>query len=121
MAVLLTALILFGWDAAMRHYYPQADKPRVAATASPENPASAEPQASGKPTREGGLTSDADIAIEARDIKTALASQGRVPIAAPGLAGSINPVGAVIDDLTARRHTATVKRDSGPARIFSPA
>jgi YidC/Oxa1 family membrane protein insertase len=117
MAVVLTALILFGWDAAMRYYYPNADQPRPVATAS----ASADEAAPSKPTREGGLTSAADIALEAKDLKVALASPGRVPIAAPGLSGSINPIGAVIDDLTANRHTATVKKDSGPARVFSPA
>jgi len=115
-AVVLTALILFGWDAAMRHYYPQADRPRPVATASP----AADDAKPAKPTREGGLTSEADIALEAKDLKVALASPGRVPIAAPGLSGSINPQGGVIDDLTANRHTATVKKDSGPARVFSP-
>ena len=130
LAVLLTALILFGWDAAIKHYYPQANKPQTTANG-PAAPASAgapagtgaapDPQAPGKPTREGGLTSTADIALEAKDLETALAAPGRVPIAAPGLSGSINPVGAVLDDLSANRHTATIKKDSGPARLFSPA
>ena len=116
LAVLLTALILFGWDAGMRYYYPPASKPAAAASSS----AAAAPEAAVKHTREGGLTSAADIALEARDLKGALAAPGRVPIAAPGLSGSINPVGAVLDDLTANRHTDTIKKDSGPARIFSP-
>ena len=122
MAVVLTALILFGWDAAMRHYYPQANKPQSSANG-PVATAStvASDAAPSKPTREGGLTSDADIALEAKDLAVALAAPGRVPIVAPGLSGSINPMGAVIDDLTANRHTATVKKDSGPARVFSPA
>jgi YidC/Oxa1 family membrane protein insertase len=117
MAVILTALILFGWEAAMRHYYPQASKPVVTATA----PAASEAPAAAGPTREGGLTSATDIALEAKDLKTALAAPGRVAIAAPGLSGSINPVGAVIDDLSANRHTATIDKNSGPARLFSPA
>ena len=116
MAVVLTALILFGWDAAMKHFYPQANKPAPAATASP-SPASDAPV---KHTREGGLTSPADIALEARDLKVALAAPGRVPITAPGLSGSINPQGAVLDDLTTNRHTDTILKGSGPARIFSP-
>ncbi len=116
LAVLLTALILFGWDAGMRYYYPQASKPAVADSSG----TAAAPDAPVKHTREGGLTSEADIALEARDLKTALTAPGRVPIAAPGLSGSINPVGAVLDDLTANRHTETIKKDSGPARIFSP-
>ncbi len=116
LAVVMTAVILFGWDAAMRHFYPQASKPAPAATAS----ASAAPEGAVKHTREGGLTSPADIALEARDIKAVLAAPGRVAIAAPGLSGSINPVGAVLDDLTTNRHTETMAKNSGPARVFSP-
>jgi YidC/Oxa1 family membrane protein insertase len=114
-AVLLTALILFGWDAAMRYFYPQsfAPKPVASAPATPAGSAAA-------PTREGGLTSAADIALEAKDLKTALAVPTRLPIAAPGLSGSINTVGAVVDDLTTNRHTQTLKPADGPARIFSP-
>ena len=44
-----------------------------------------------------------------------------MPIAAPGLAGSINLSGAVIDDLVTVRHRTTVDKNSGPERIFSPA
>ena len=123
MAVVLTALILFGWDAGMRYYYPQASQPSPAVAASPNaGPAGsvAAPDAPATHTRQGGLTSEADIALEARDLATTLAVPGRVPIAAPGLAGSINPVGAVLDDLTANRHTDTPRKNSGPARVFSP-
>ena len=116
MAVLLTALILFGWDAGVRYFYPQAGKSQPVPTA-PASPAAPQPAAA---TREGGLTG-ADIALEARDLKTALAAGGRVPVDAPGLVGSINTVGAVIDDISTRRHTQTEEEDSGPARIFSPA
>jgi YidC/Oxa1 family membrane protein insertase len=116
LAVLLTALILFGWDAALKYFYPNAHMAAPAASASSAPPADAPV----KHTREGGLTSDADVALEARDLKVALASPGRIAIAAPGLSGSINPVGAVLDDLSATRHTATIQKGSGPARIFSP-
>ena len=115
MAVVLTALILFGWDAGIKYFYPNANKPAPVVAASP-----AATEAPVTHTREGGLTSPADIALEARDIKVALASPGRVAIAAPGLAGSINPVGAVLDDLTTTRHTESIKKGSGPARVFSP-
>ena len=123
LAVLLTGLLLFGWDAGVRYFYPQADKPKVAATATPSGSTPAAPDApqSGKPTREGGLTNPADIALEAKDLKTALATGGRVPVAAPGLSGSISLTGGIVDDLTTNRHTATVEKNSGPARVFSPA
>jgi len=116
LAVLLTALVLFGWDAGMRYLYPQAEKPRQ------EQPAAARSEAPAtKPTREGGLTSEADIALERQDLKQALASGNRLPIDAPGLAGSINLKGALVDDLVTKRHTESVKPGSGMARVFSPA
>jgi YidC/Oxa1 family membrane protein insertase len=117
LAVVLTALILFGWDAGIRYIYPNANKPKPVATA----PAAPEAPTAGQPTREGGLTNAADIAVEAKDLKSALAVPGRIPVDAPGLIGSINPIGAVIDDLSTKRHTATIDKNSGPARIFSPA
>ncbi|MFM5906533.1 MAG: membrane protein insertase YidC [Novosphingobium sp.] len=113
LAVVLCALLLFGWDAAVSHFYPPAKKPVVAAA----GPAPAA-KSGDKPTREGGLTNEADRAAEARDLKTALVTPGRIPIAAPGLSGSINPAGALLDDLTTNRHQ-NVDRN-GPERIFSP-
>ena len=121
LAVALSALILFGWDAALRYLYPESAKPaaQVAATASgsPAPAASDEP----KHTREGGLMNAADIAAEARDLKSALNPASRVAIDAPGLTGSINLVGGMVDDLSAKRHTASLEKNSGPQRIFSPA
>ncbi len=117
LAVVLTALILFGWDAALRYMYPNADKAQPVAEAA----AGAAPADAAKPTREGGLTAPADIAAEARDLKTALNPAARVAIAAPGLTGSINLAGGVLDDLTTNRHTAALDPKEGPQRIFSPA
>ena len=114
LAVVLTALILFGWQAGVDYLYPEANKPKPVAAA----PAS---DAAAAPTREGGLTSASDIALEAKDLKTVLSTGGRVPVAGPGLSGSISLTGALIDDLTINRHTATIKKNSGPQRIFSPA
>ena len=127
-ALLLMGLLLFGWDFAMQHFYPVHHHPVVAASgtatpaaAIPTGPGSPEPAPAAKPTREGGLVAPADIAAEAADLKADLASPTRVPIAAPGLSGSINLSGAVIDDLVTNRHRTTVDKNSGPERIFSPA
>ena len=120
LAVALSALILFGWDAALRYLYPEPVKPAAqvaAASASPSAAAPAEP----KHTREGGLMNPADVAAEARDLRTALNPAARVAIDAPGLTGSINLVGGMVDDLSARRHTASLEKNSEPQRIFSPA
>lgn len=119
LAGLLTLVILIGWDWGLRYVYPDAYKPQPAATASPapETAAGEKP----KHTREGGLTDPADIAAEARDLKTELAAPGRVRIEAPGLSGSINLTGGLVDDLTTNRHTATLRKVDGPQRVFSPA
>ncbi|PEQ14489.1 membrane protein insertase YidC [Novosphingobium sp. PC22D] len=116
LAVLLTALVLFGWDAAVGYFYPQADTP----TKVEEQGGADEAVSPTKPTREGGLRTESDIALERRDLKQALATGGRVPVQAPGLSGSINLTGAVIDDLVINRYRETVEKDSGPVRIFSP-
>ncbi len=114
LAVVLTGLLLLGWDAGLRYFYPQANKTVIAAApVAPGTPA--------KPTREGGLTSAADIALEKQDLNTALASGGRVPIVGPRVAGSINLTGAVLDDLNLTSHTAELAKSSGPVRLFSPA
>jgi YidC/Oxa1 family membrane protein insertase len=119
LAGVLIVVILFGWDSAIRYFYPQAAKAPapIASSAAPAPQASA----SAKPTREGGLTDAADQALEAKDLTTALNPATRVPIAAPGLSGSINLVGAVVDDLLTNRHTASVEKNAGPQRVFSPA
>jgi YidC/Oxa1 family membrane protein insertase len=115
-AVLLTAIVLFGWDALLGHFYPTAHTQKGEAVVAQQKAASAPV----KPTREGGLVDADSQALETRDLATALKAEGRVQIAAPGLSGSINLKGALVDDLTTNRHRATVDKNSGPARIFSP-
>ena len=123
LAGVLAMAILLGWQKVMEHYYPGMNKAPVPAASAPANGTAPAPQAAatGKPTREGGLTDDADKALEAKDLTTALNPATRVPIAAPGLSGSINLVGGVIDDLSTNRHTASVEKGAGAQRVFSPA
>ncbi|MFC0206098.1 membrane protein insertase YidC [Novosphingobium soli] len=117
LAVLLTALVLFGWEAGVGYFYPQAKTPTQTVAAGGAEKATSPT----KPTREGGLRDAAEVALEQQDLKSALAAGGRVPVAAPGLSGSINLTGAIVDDLVLNRHRETVEKDSGPVRIFSPA
>lgn len=122
LAVALSALLILGWDVAMRYFYPQ---PEVAAeSAQPAEAISTDASGDGVPiksrTREGGLTDPGMVAQEEADLKTELASPDRVQIDAPEVAGSINLVGARLDDLVLKTHRQTVKKDSGPVRLFSP-
>src|SRR6187402_3962602 len=101
----------------MERYYP-APPPgaKVAAQAG-----TAPQHAAVKHTREGGLTDPGEMAEEVRDLSTVLATRDRVRIDAPEVAGSINPVGARIDDIVLKTHRQAVEKDSGPVRLFSPA
>lgn len=111
LAVVLSIVLLFGWDAFARWYFPQPE-PQVAAEAPVQPVASRD--------RDGGLHDPADIIEEARDLESELAIPERVAIEAPKVAGSINPVGARIDDLTLTNHRQALAEESGPVRLFSP-
>lgn len=116
-AVVLIALLMLGWELGLNYFYPQQDQPIAAAT---QAPAQTDP-AKVKHTREGGLTDPTAIAEEQADLDQSLGSKDRIRIDSPEVLGSINPVGARIDDLTLKTHRQTVEKDSGPVRLFSPA
>ncbi|WP_211276717.1 membrane protein insertase YidC [Erythrobacter tepidarius] len=112
LAVVLSGLLILGWDIGMRYFYPEAATPPPARTA-----AAARADASAAPA--AGL--GADVAATGKvDLKTALASGGRVVIDTPRLAGSINLLGARIDDVVLKDYRQTVKKDSGPVRLLAP-
>ena len=116
LAVVLTGLLLLGWESAMRWFYPQAGKRPAAVATAP-----AAPGTPAKPSREGGLLNPADVALEKKDLRAELAAGHRVIIDAPGLKGSINLKGALLDDVSMARHRETVDKTSAPVRLFSPA
>lgn len=122
LAVALSALLILGWDLAMRYFYPQASV--TAEKSQADGAISADATGDGAPitarTREGGLSDPEQLKQEEADLKTSLASGNRVPIDAAEVAGSINLVGARLDDLVLKTHRQTVKKDSGPVRLFSP-
>ena len=111
LAVVLSAILLFGWDFAMRTFYPE---PETAPTAA----------ASGNDVPMDRANVDAPVADQVeivRDLETELAIGERIAIDAPELAGTLNPVGARIDDIVLKTHRQTVEEDSGPIRMFAPA
>ncbi len=116
LAVVLTGLLLLGWESAMRWFYPAPAKRPVAETTAP-----AVPGTPAKPSREGGLLNPVDVALEKKDLAAELAAGHRVVIDAPGLKGSINLKGALVDDVSLVRHRETVDKASAPVRLFSPA
>ena len=125
LAVVLCGLLIIGWDAAMSHFYPQPSQTVEAVDERAANasgtPAAGQPAAGSA----AGVPGAATIASQAApagpvSLADALASPERVRIDAPRVEGSINLVGARIDDVELKDHRATVDDDSGPVQMFAP-
>jgi YidC/Oxa1 family membrane protein insertase len=123
LAVVLSIVLFFGWQFAMNKYYPEPKHAPVPTlnTGSVDKAQGTAPPSKTRPTREGGLQDAKDIALEQKDLSADLAAPGRVKIDAPKVLGSINPVGARIDDIELKTHRQTVEKNSPPERLFSPA
>ena len=117
LAVVLSAVLLFGWDFAMRTYYPEPEQPANMAGREDDPQARAAQDLAADDTAAIG----ADRVADPVDLETALGGGDRVRIDAPEILGSINPVGGRIDDIDLKTHRQSVEEDSGPIRLFSPA
>jgi YidC/Oxa1 family membrane protein insertase len=109
-AMVLAGLILFGWPIVAQQFFPQ---PKPVATAAP---AATPGSASVTPTI-NNTTASSSAAVP---VAEALKGSGRVLIETPKLKGSINLVGARIDDLLLVKHRTELAKDSPPVRLFSP-
>jgi YidC/Oxa1 family membrane protein insertase len=118
LAVVLSALLLLGWDALVGYLYPGARNPAAQRADTPAEQAAMK-SAPGESTGTGGLDAS-NLALEKRDLKTALAGGGRLPIDAPRVSGSINLATGAIDDLVLKDYRETVDEDSDPVRLFAP-
>lgn len=112
LAVVLSGLLILGWDVGMRFFYPEAS---LSAPMDAETPSAANAAAA---AAKGDL--GAEDAARKVDLKAALASPNRVAIDTPRVAGSINLAGARIDDIVLKDYRETLKKDSGPVRLFAP-
>ena len=104
LAIVLSLVLFLGWQFVMEKYYPAPEEPVNVPVASAE----------------GGAPAPAAEAAPARDLATELASPDRVRIDAPELEGSINLVGARVDDIEFKSHRQTVERDSPPVQFMAP-
>jgi YidC/Oxa1 family membrane protein insertase len=108
LAVVLSALILFGWQYVAQYFFPAPPPPAKTA-----------------PAQNVGKDSDApivagDAATKAVPLEAALAGTVRVSIETPKLSGSINLEGAKIDDLVLTKHRVELSKKSPPVRLFAP-
>ena len=121
-AILLSVAILIGWNFVSETFFPTPDKPDVTKTVAGANGApAAAPAAQGQPSAlptAGVPTAAPTQAI--RPVETVLAAGNRVPIETPAINGSINLVGARIDDITLTKYRKTIQKDSPAVRLFAP-
>lgn len=117
--MVLSALLILGWDLSVRYFYPEtpipASAPRVGTPAARGEAAA--PATSAAAVADLGADPAATRKV---DLKSALASPDRVAIDTPRLAGSINLVGARVDDIVLKDYRETVEKDSGLVRLFAP-
>jgi len=119
LAVVLSGLLILGWDVGMRYFYPEAAVSTQAS--SPTASKSAAATEAAPAAQAGGTGSIGNDGTAGKvDLKAALAGGNRVAIDTPRLTGSINLVGARIDDIELKDYRETVKKDSGPVRLFAP-
>ncbi|TIX51034.1 membrane protein insertase YidC [Alteraurantiacibacter aquimixticola] len=105
LAVVLSLALLLGWDLVMSRFFPQPEAVVTSENATPEQIAADSPTQA--------------VEIE-RDLATELASADRVRIDAPEIEGSINLLGARVDDIEFKTHRETIAPDSGPVQFMAP-
>ena len=110
LAVVLAALILFGWPFAQDYFFP-TPKPTAAEIAASKKATTATKSAD--PTVSGG--EQAVVPLNA-----ALTGTERVLIETPKVKGSLALTGARIDDLVLTQHKVDLTKDSAPVRLLSP-
>jgi YidC/Oxa1 family membrane protein insertase len=109
LAVVLSAIVLFGWGFLAERWFPTANAPSTKTVDGKQVPL---------PKPQADPTADSPAAL--RDRKTVLAEAPRVAISTPRLQGSINLKGARIDDLVLTTHREGMAADSPPIRLLSP-
>lgn len=112
LAIALSFLLLIGWQYAVDYFYPQPEGIEVTE------------EKIDTPTKQAaaadGTLSTGEVARQRVDLETALSSPQRVRIDSPKIIGSINLVGAVVDDIELKDYAESTDEDSGPVRIFTP-
>ena len=123
LAFVLSGLLIFGWDIAMSYFYPEASLTAITSSGdADETQPAAQASAQDVP---GTSVVAADLGEGALvsgpvDLSAALADPARIAIDAPRIAGSINLVGARVDDIVLKDHRQSVDKGSGPVRLFAP-
>ncbi len=111
LALVLSALVIFGWSFVSPKLFP----PALPQTHKVED-GKVKPIAN--PVPDTGVPAPTKAAL--RTLNQVLVDSPRVAIRTPSLSGSINLKGAQIDDLLMLRQTETIDSASKPVRLLSP-
>ena len=111
LAVVLSALVLFGWSAVQEYYFPTANPPATKTENGKQVPLP-QPQAS--------AVSSTPVANRNRDVVLRETAAERIRIETPRLRGSLSLRGVRIDDLVLLTQREGVSPTSPPIRLFSP-
>ena len=109
LAIVLSAIVLFGWSFVTERWFPVANEPSTKAV---QGKQVAVPKPQEDPTADG------PAAI--KDRRQVLAETPRVAIDTPRLKGSLNLRGGQIDDLVLTNHRESLEPNSPPIRLLSP-
>ena len=109
LAIVLSALVLFGWSFLSDKIAPTANEPSTEFVDG-EQVALPDPGADPAPDTPAALREVSEVLSEAR----------RIPIRTPRLSGSIDLAGARIDDLVLTDYSETIASNSPPIRLLSP-
>ncbi|HZG08558.1 MAG TPA: membrane protein insertase YidC [Allosphingosinicella sp.] len=109
LAIVLSAIVLFGWSFIADRWLPTATPPSTKVV---EGKQVALPNPQADPA--------ADSAGSIRDRREVLVETPRIPIATPRLQGSLNLKGARIDDLVLTTHRESLAANSPAIRLLSP-
>jgi YidC/Oxa1 family membrane protein insertase len=123
-AILLSVMILIGWNFVAERFFP-APPPVKSAPKAAASDANAAPVAATEPGAPAATTTataaaPAPAAQTNRSLSAALADGPRVPLLTPKLKGSINLVGARIDDITLTAYKQKNEKGAPPVRLFAP-
>jgi len=110
LAIVLSAIVLFGWSFISDRYFPTASEPSTKFEDGKQVPL---------PKPQADPAADAPTALRTR--RTVLAETPRVRIDTPLLQGSVNLRGARVDDLVLKKHRQGLAKNSPPVRLLSPA
>ena len=120
-AILLSVAILIGWNFVSEKFFPTPDKPDVTRTVAGHDGAAAPAATPGQPAALPAPGVPATAPQTIRPVEAVLGDGNRIPIDTPAIKGSINLVGARVDDITLSKYRQTIKKDSPAVRLFAPA